>query len=46
MDLIWLRPGGSEPWIPVSLRALASVAGRGKDVAAYPWGQGTSPGNE
>ena len=33
LDLIRFRPGGSKPWIPVSLRALASVAGRGKDVA-------------
>ena len=40
LDLIRFRPGGSKPWIPVSLRALASVAGRGKDVAPFPWGKG------
>ena len=31
LDLIRFRPGGSKPWIPVSLRALASVAGRGQE---------------
>jgi len=43
LDLVRFRPGGSEPWIPVSLRALASVAGRGQGRGAVSLGAGDLP---
>lgn len=43
LDLVRFRPAGSEPWIPVSLRALVSVAGRGQGRGAVSLGAGDLP---
>ena len=41
--LFWFRPGRFDTWVAVSLGALASVAGRGKEVAPFYWRTERSP---